>query len=661
MAGLNSDLGDLESGAGGASDALGGGSGSLADGAKKAEEAVRTLLDYASDLSSVMTRAFDIRFGGEAAADNITKTFQSLRDASDKSLQRIRDLRLEIKSLTADLAGNKADLKQQEYFLSIAVEYGDTKRAEKIQANIQKLQADIAKQEADLTDKQKDLSKERKAGSKTLKGNSEAAVKNRDALRGLVGQYQEQIDALAKSGMGQEDLKKKVGELQKDFEKQATQLGFSRDEVKKYSASFEDMAFAIEEVPRDVTIDIDSNPALTALRELKAAADSAADSVSGIGSGGGGGGVAMPSFDAGSLGTDWATPDLTDEGEESAESWTSGFMDKFKGMSIRFKAWFDSLPGELRSTVEESGANIWLFLTKALPLKIENARRRIENWFKNLPSNIQTTVGRASGYIWERFVKPAGTSLRIAFNVVREWFRNLPDRLRSLVERQALRVWNFFRNELPVALALARQRMRDWFSELPGKLKSSARNAGLKTLSHLNRMGTVLSKMLTRVRDWLKDLPSRVLNHAKNAARDLWNNFSSGFESGARAGRKSSKKGSKGSPRYWEGGFTGRGGKYEPAGTVHKGEYVIPKKDVNQATGLPYADALGRLARGSVATPSPRGSSSGSSGGSSVVSLTPGTIQALAHATQKAIYLDGKKIADSSSNSYRQDNVVGRN
>ena len=42
-----------------------------------------------------------------------------------------------------------------------------------------------------------------------------------------------------------------------------------------------------------------------------------------------------------------------------------------------------------------------------------------------------------------------------------------------------------------------------------------------------------------------------------------------------------------------DGGFTGQGGKYEPAGIVHRGEYVIPKEQVNQATGLPKAGAAG--------------------------------------------------------------------
>ena len=36
------------------------------------------------------------------------------------------------------------------------------------------------------------------------------------------------------------------------------------------------------------------------------------------------------------------------------------------------------------------------------------------------------------------------------------------------------------------------------------------------------------------------------------------------------------------------GGYTGAGGKYDVAGIVHRGEYVVPKEQVNQATGMPY-------------------------------------------------------------------------
>lgn len=42
---------------------------------------------------------------------------------------------------------------------------------------------------------------------------------------------------------------------------------------------------------------------------------------------------------------------------------------------------------------------------------------------------------------------------------------------------------------------------------------------------------------------------------------------------------------------YAEGGFTGLGGKYDVAGIVHRGEFVIPKEAVDQSTGMPKIGA----------------------------------------------------------------------
>jgi hypothetical protein len=44
-----------------------------------------------------------------------------------------------------------------------------------------------------------------------------------------------------------------------------------------------------------------------------------------------------------------------------------------------------------------------------------------------------------------------------------------------------------------------------------------------------------------------------------------------------------------------KGGFTGQGGKYEPAGIVHRGEYVIPKEGVDQKTKLPKPEYVKKL------------------------------------------------------------------
>lgn len=62
-----------------------------------------------------------------------------------------------------------------------------------------------------------------------------------------------------------------------------------------------------------------------------------------------------------------------------------------------------------------------------------------------------------------------------------------------------------------------------------------------------------------------------------------WKNTSSPSSGNARGGGGG----------WYTGGYTGAGGKYEPAGIVHRGEYVLPKEQVNQSTGLPDWDKIG--------------------------------------------------------------------
>lgn len=110
---------------------------------------------------------------------------------------------------------------------------------------------------------------------------------------------------------------------------------------------------------------------------------------------------------------------------------------------------------------------------------------------------------------------------------------------------------------------------------------------------------------------------------------------------------------------FAHGGYTGAGGKYQPAGIVHKGEYVIPKQDVNQATGRPYADALGRhqagvrgYASGGYVTPA-------ASSFNGQVSLTAGTIHAIAQAVRPHLYINNEQIAGAASSQFAHTTAVG--
>lgn len=95
------------------------------------------------------------------------------------------------------------------------------------------------------------------------------------------------------------------------------------------------------------------------------------------------------------------------------------------------------------------------------------------------------------------------------------------------------------------------------------------------------------------------------------------------------------------------GGYTGSGGKYQVAGVVHKGEYVIPKEMVNQSTGMPYADALGRAK-----TPSAPAVSSFANGGfasgAMMVELSPADralLRAVGSTGDVVVAVDSREIA----------------
>jgi ribosome-binding protein aMBF1 (putative translation factor) len=229
--------------------------------AEGAAEQVRTLVDYGNDLSEVFKRAFDIRFSGDQGADAIATGWATIRQSIADTNQEIEDYQATMASLTADRA-------VKEYWLSVAKNYGDTLRAGELRAEIKQIDKDLSKTSKDLT-------KAQDKNSQSLTGNTDGAIANRATLLGLVTQYQDYIQALASSGLSQEELAVKNAQLKQDFIEQATQLGYSRVEIDKYAAAFDDVTTAIGRIPRNITVDANPDPALQALNEFMAQARAA--------------------------------------------------------------------------------------------------------------------------------------------------------------------------------------------------------------------------------------------------------------------------------------------------------------------------------------------------------------------------------------------------
>ena len=111
---------------------------------------------------------------------------------------------------------------------------------------------------------------------------------------------------------------------------------------------------------------------------------------------------------------------------------------------------------------------------------------------------------------------------------------------------------------------------------------------------------------------------------------------------------------------YQEGGFTGHGAATKVAGVVHKGEFVVPKPMVNQSTGLPYADALGRIMRGyqggGYVTAPPRVASAPTS----IVELSPTDRALLAAVGNVSLAIDGKVLATSVNKANKNSAIRGQ-
>lgn len=205
---------------------------------------VRTLADYANDLSSTFKRAFDIRWQATLNADATAESWANLT-------KRIEDARNKVLGLTATRD-------KLEYFLSIAIKAGD-------QLRIAELQAQLADANAELSSATDDA-------STSLKGNSAAARKNRAELLGIIQNNGDYLASLAANGASQEKLRRVARQLRQDFIDQAMSLGYSREEVTKFAKSFGDFTNIINKVPRNITVTANTNPALQALNEFAAKA-----------------------------------------------------------------------------------------------------------------------------------------------------------------------------------------------------------------------------------------------------------------------------------------------------------------------------------------------------------------------------------------------------
>jgi TP901 family phage tail tape measure protein len=231
-----------------------------------AEKEIKTLTDWVGELSSVLQAAFNIRYGQEVGLDAISSSWIELRKAA-------QDAEKAVKSANDEINKSYADQDVLQYQLSVAERYGDEKRAATLRAKLSELDTKIIDQQQKLEDANN-------ATSKSLTGNSRASIDNRAKVRDLVTQYNSYLVALANTGMSNEDLKAQAAILKQEFLDQGVALGFAQNELSSYTTAFgQDFTTVINNLPKDITLSVNTDPAMRAVEEFVSKAKSALGSV----------------------------------------------------------------------------------------------------------------------------------------------------------------------------------------------------------------------------------------------------------------------------------------------------------------------------------------------------------------------------------------------
>jgi TP901 family phage tail tape measure protein len=242
----------------------------VGNAAKQAKEEIRTLKDYVSDLGSVIKDAFDFRFGLQQAVDDVTSAINDISESFEDAKDRVRELNIEIKQIKATLRSLKSDKAILEYQLQVALEYGDTLRANEIAAELQQNAADTAEANKDLVDTTKEKGEAEEEATATATGNSEAAMAQRAAILNLVQGVEDSIIAYAAAGHTQAETEAYAKKLKAQLAAQLKAWGYNNEEIATYTASLNDVITIIDKVPRDLTIETNANtnPAQAALNEF---------------------------------------------------------------------------------------------------------------------------------------------------------------------------------------------------------------------------------------------------------------------------------------------------------------------------------------------------------------------------------------------------------
>lgn len=647
----------------------GGGGGGVSGAAEKAVEKIRTLIDYANDLSGVFKRASSLRFDAGDSIDKVTLKWIQMNEQMEEYQRKVR-------SLTADRS-------LKAYWLGIAEAYNDQLRASQLREEIAKIDDELA---------------EANAGASTeLQGNSKAAIENRVTMAGLVRGYEDYLIKLAESGASQQTLQDESRRLRGEFVDQARQLGYNASEVDVYAKSFGDMSTIIANVPRDVTIDFNGDPAELALAEFFSkvktdAAQTGSEAGGGLADGMGG------ALDGVDFGEEDLFGDLSTEAKKTTDGIDKFFNDMwwnighsmiralgimygalggflvgleyfFSGKSFKegFNKGFEGWDTEFR---DQFGA-IGFFGADAMEKEFKKGVKPGQ-WIADgvtyeydLATNAMKRVGVSSAEEYQRGLKEGvipGPVIVDNVNYAKDWITGEVYKVGSESGKKfSTGVGDTSKLGPVLSTNISGSSLQAYtLADSLGRGVGTNVNSGTgKTVNTGGVIGGNVINAAPTVGGSALNLGISIANKLKEGATWALNLLFGGSGTKARSLVRDMVG-------FSAGGYTGPGHWQKPAGMVHAGEYVIPKKHVDQRTGTPNASYVQSLNHGKAA-PKMGYASGGFAGGGTVpvnvvnaVELGVRSLHAIGNSGGGSS-LTSDMIGNAASHSFEQKSLVGAN
>ncbi len=209
----------------------------------KTLEKARTIWDYISEVQTKLKTAFDWRYASKNAADVLYTAWKKVATSFKEAEKAVKELRTSMSTLVADRS-------TLEYQLSIAIKYGDTLRANAIQAELNANEDKIAQNKIDQATATQNA-------SRALRGNSDAAIRNRQEMQNLVTSSLDYLTTLKTTSKDTATLVKSAQQSKQDFMDQGKALGFNAKELTTYSKSFDDFIGIVEGTSDKLDVSMD--------------------------------------------------------------------------------------------------------------------------------------------------------------------------------------------------------------------------------------------------------------------------------------------------------------------------------------------------------------------------------------------------------------------